>query len=194
LREAVNFFLEAMALDPDYAPAHAGLADACIILGSYGLMAPMEALSKAKAATLKVVGAELSLDKTEALPPGSRAATPIGDGYLLANPLIDRWVVADGRTQVVAIPGAALASDEQRLGEALFFTTLMAPGNPTDGARSSFTCETALSGVGLSWHSVAPGTSFPPTGEPNLATEASTYSLATPTMDGGSSLTNTSPI
>jgi len=38
--------------------------------------------------------------------------------------------------------GAAEPRPQQRLGEALFFTTLMAPWNRADGATSRFTCET----------------------------------------------------
>ena len=37
---------------------------------------------------------------------------------------------------------APLATTEERLGEALFFTTLMAPGNSSEGSHSRFSCET----------------------------------------------------
>ena len=49
------------------------------------------------------------------------------------------------RAGVVPAAGAAGApprSVESRVGEALFFTTLMAPWNTSDGKRSRFTCET----------------------------------------------------
>jgi len=36
----------------------------------------------------------------------------------------------------------SLATTEERLGEALFFTTLMAPGNSSEGSHSRFSCET----------------------------------------------------
>ena len=42
----------------------------------------------------------------------------------------------------VEAPQAPLATSEERLGEALFFTTLMAPGNSSEGSHSRFSCET----------------------------------------------------
>jgi hypothetical protein len=77
---------------------------------------------------------------------------------LAANPLLDAWVLLD-RTPPVVIPIETIEpggpggpgepgapgparSAASRVGEALFFTTLMAPWNPSDGAHSRFTCET----------------------------------------------------
>ncbi len=98
------------------------------------------------------------------LAPGSAAATLGADGALLvANPLGDawlqlqpgwkrasqpRWVLAGERERVSAAigasrwPGPAERSESWRLGEILFFTTLMAPHNSAEGALSRFTCET----------------------------------------------------
>lgn len=75
----------------------------------------------------------------QALPPGT---TDIR-GPLAANPLLDAWVNWDETEPTLehATPTSTRAA-ESRLGEALFFTTLMAPWNVSDGPRSRFTCET----------------------------------------------------
>lgn len=84
---------------------------------------------------------------THPLVPGSVMEAPLDDGTtVLANPLLDAWVVDDG-TQARVVPVAAGAGEptrsvESRVGEALFFTTLMAPWNRTKGSLSRFTCET----------------------------------------------------
>lgn len=88
-----------------------------------------------------------------ALVPGSRGLERASAGpkakVVIANPLLDAWVMLDesGRVRVVPVtatpgetePARAVAS---RLGEALFFTSLMAPKNTSEGALSRFTCET----------------------------------------------------
>lgn len=69
-------------------------------------------------------------------PPGSSA---IANG-VAANPLLDAWVTKD---KVVKVPDdAPPRTDRDRLGEALFFTGLMAPESSSDGAASRFSCET----------------------------------------------------
>lgn len=52
LRKAIEYFDEAIAKDPTYAPAHAGVADSYALLGSngYDAMPPREAMPLAKAA------------------------------------------------------------------------------------------------------------------------------------------------
>lgn len=50
LHRAVDFFAEATLLDPEYASAHAGIADAYAILLDYGLMAPARALERSRTA------------------------------------------------------------------------------------------------------------------------------------------------
>jgi hypothetical protein len=72
-------------------------------------------------------------------------AAALGDGRrVLADPLLDAWVVDDGtQARVVPVVDATPArSTEARVGEALFFTTLIAPWNRTKGSVSRFTCET----------------------------------------------------
>jgi hypothetical protein len=80
-------------------------------------------------------------------PAGIRDGVPMaGGGFLAADPLLDRWVRVDAEGyQTLAPAGAELADDrsfEERLGEALAFTTAMAPWNSAEGKRSRFTCET----------------------------------------------------
>ncbi len=80
-------------------------------------------------------------------PPGTSAVARVGpDEWVAANPLLDAWVTASGaRVRVVPVPPAAGSrppTDEERLGEVLFFTRAMAPWTKSDGALSRFTCET----------------------------------------------------
>ncbi len=84
--------------------------------------------------------------RTRAIPPGSAMIEDAGDGsWVVANPLLDAWVrVTPTDTTLVAVEERSpeTRSVESRLGEALFFTTLMAPWNRSDGRLSRFTCET----------------------------------------------------
>ena len=81
--------------------------------------------------------------------PGARdlVMLPAG-GFVTANPLLDAFVIerpGDEPRAIVPVVdrgGPRSPSDEARLGEALFFTTLMAPENRTEDAHSRFTCET----------------------------------------------------
>jgi hypothetical protein len=78
--------------------------------------------------------------------PGGAAEASLGDGrWAVADSLLDAWVIDDGgapRVIPVADDGARIArSSESRVGEALLFTTLMAPWNRTRGSLSRFTCE-----------------------------------------------------
>jgi glutathione S-transferase len=50
LRKGLDFFQQALARDPYYALAHAGIADSYAILGFYCMMPPAEAFPAAKAA------------------------------------------------------------------------------------------------------------------------------------------------
>jgi hypothetical protein len=85
---------------------------------------------------------------TRAVPPGSAAVERLDDGTLVfANPLLDAWVrVAPGAgdAAVAHVDDAASQgrSGPSRLGEALFFTTLLAPWDRSNGRLSRFTCET----------------------------------------------------
>jgi TolB-like protein/Tfp pilus assembly protein PilF len=55
IRQAIAFYEQAIARDPNYALAYAGLAEAYVILPGYTATAPREANSQAKAAALKAL-------------------------------------------------------------------------------------------------------------------------------------------
>ena len=81
------------------------------------------------------------------LPPGTAALETLDDGGLaIANPLVDAWVrvAASAAVEVVHVEDepARERSVESRVGEALFFTSLMAPWDKSEGRLSRFTCET----------------------------------------------------
>ena len=62
LREAIDYFSQSIAKDPNYAPAYAGLSDSYALAGDwqYGILAPGVAYPKAKAAATQA----LELDST----------------------------------------------------------------------------------------------------------------------------------
>jgi len=55
LLKGLQFFEEALALDPEYAPAHAGVADAYSLLAFYGMVRPNESMPRAKDAAQKAL-------------------------------------------------------------------------------------------------------------------------------------------
>ena len=63
LQRAVEYFHEALAKDPQYAQAYAGLADSYALLGNsdFAVMSPREAYPKAKAAAMKALQLDNSL-------------------------------------------------------------------------------------------------------------------------------------
>jgi len=81
------------------------------------------------------------------LVPGTAAAVIADDGTLIAaDPLLDAWVTRDhDRVNLVRVaesPDHPARSLESRIGELLFYTTMMAPWNSSEGKLSRFTCET----------------------------------------------------
>ncbi len=64
LKKALESFHNAIVLDPNYALAYAGLADACTILAEYGIALPNEVRPKARAAVQKAL--ELAPDLADA--------------------------------------------------------------------------------------------------------------------------------
>lgn len=60
LQKAVEYFNQAVALDPNYAPAHAGLAGCYALYSTYEVSSPKDSFPKAKEAVLKA----LALDET----------------------------------------------------------------------------------------------------------------------------------
>jgi serine/threonine-protein kinase len=61
IRRAAQCFERAVALDPEYALAWAGLADARTVLGLYGLARPEETMPRAKEAATRAVALDPSL-------------------------------------------------------------------------------------------------------------------------------------
>jgi hypothetical protein len=77
--------------------------------------------------------------------PGCSDLVLSGERLLCANPLFDAWVELDARGPVLHPARPPAPNDpppDVRLGEALFFTTLMAPDARSDGRLSRFSCET----------------------------------------------------
>ena len=60
LRKAIDYFNQAIAKDPNYALAYAGLADSYVLLSVYGAASPQDSIPQAKAAAKKA----LELDDT----------------------------------------------------------------------------------------------------------------------------------
>jgi hypothetical protein len=90
--------------------------------------------------------------RTDSFVPGTNAVTALhgvapGQALVFANPLLDAWILSRPGTAPVIVPVAAAREGHRvelavRLGEALFFTTLMAPWSRAEGPLSRFTCET----------------------------------------------------
>jgi TolB-like protein/DNA-binding winged helix-turn-helix (wHTH) protein/Tfp pilus assembly protein PilF len=60
MNKALTFFDQAIALDPSYAPAYAGLSETYLLLPYYGAVAPTDAIPRGKAAAIRA----LDLDET----------------------------------------------------------------------------------------------------------------------------------
>jgi hypothetical protein len=82
--------------------------------------------------------------RTEPAPPGvSDAISTWNDGIVYASPLFDAWIKLDRRgTHFARVDPERRPEPDVRLGEALFFTELMAPDNSSRGTHSRFSCET----------------------------------------------------
>ena len=65
LTNSVAYFEQAIAKDPNYALAYAGLTDSYIILGNFSLLPPKEAYPKAKAAAMKALELDGSLAQAQ---------------------------------------------------------------------------------------------------------------------------------
>lgn len=61
LQESITFFHQAIAYDPDYAPAYAGIADSYIVMENSGYLAPTDANPLIKANALKAVELDANL-------------------------------------------------------------------------------------------------------------------------------------
>lgn len=133
---------------------------AAINVGQWGVVTPkwVELRSVDEAFELTVAGtggdvvATANIDRagsvTDVRPrtiePGLRQLARLDDGFIAANPLLDSWtwIGDDGTTRFVDVASSSARDTDVRLGEALFFTTAMAPRGDSEGAHSRFTCET----------------------------------------------------
>lgn len=82
--------------------------------------------------------------ETEPALPGASDAVFGADGQVrYASPLFDAWVHLDRYgSRLVRVEPNRRPESAQRLGEALFFTELIAPENDSSGGHSRFSCET----------------------------------------------------
>jgi len=92
------------------------------------------------------VAAPPIVDTVTELVPGTNDVVERSDGAMIyADPLLDAWVAVTTEgapPTIVPVPETAPRDPVVRLGEALIFTTLMAPWARSDGPLSRFTCET----------------------------------------------------
>jgi len=132
-----------------------GARIAAINVSDYGVLTP-KALSidgdditvtgygSDKAAVIHVAGGHETVT-VRPLVPGVRSMTRAAGGFVMASPLLDAWVVDRPGSEPRVIPvrdDKDSRSFDTRLGEALIFTSLMAPWNKSEGKLSRFTCET----------------------------------------------------
>ncbi len=83
------------------------------------------------------------VEHAELLPGTSDAQLTRGGALVAANPLFDAWIVQRGaKPRVIPASPAPPRSMLSRIGELLFFTTMMSPWNSSEGKLSRFTCET----------------------------------------------------
>src|SRR3989441_8151035 len=66
LRKAIDYFNQAVAKDPSYALAYAGLADAYVLLSGFGAASPKDSLPEAKAAAEKGLDLDGTLGEAHA--------------------------------------------------------------------------------------------------------------------------------
>ncbi|MCA1850405.1 MAG: tetratricopeptide repeat protein, partial [Acidobacteria bacterium] len=80
-RKAIEYFNQAIALDPNYALAYAGLADTYALLSSFGFTPPSEGMTKAQ----EFARQALSLDDSLAEPHATLGLTRLSYGYDFAG-------------------------------------------------------------------------------------------------------------
>ena len=66
LKKGVEYFRQAIAKDPNYSLAHAGIADCLLLLGLFGSDSPREIMPQAKAAAMKSIQLDESLGEAYA--------------------------------------------------------------------------------------------------------------------------------
>lgn len=126
-------------------------------LGEEGLVTPkalafadddhVVAAGAGSGTALRVTVSTRAKEKVPSLP-GVSSIALTKSGFIGASALLDAWVVVTGPEQddVRAVPVPVLEPDtrgvDSRVGEALVFTTMMAPRQKSEGPLSRFTCET----------------------------------------------------
>ncbi len=154
----VDSFLYLYDVDLD---ARRATRKAAVNLGERGVVVPKVLLLSDATARVSGYGSDkllqLNLDDAHDRPspasetitelvPGTNDVVERSDGALVfADPLLDAWVAVDrpgARPTIVPVATTAPRDPVLRLGEALIFTTLMAPWSRSDGPLSRFTCET----------------------------------------------------
>lgn len=66
LKKGVEYFQQAIAEDPNYSLAHAGIADCLVLLGLFGAENPREIMPQAKAAAMEAINLDASLGEAYA--------------------------------------------------------------------------------------------------------------------------------
>jgi len=66
LKKGVDYFRQAIAEDPNYSLAHAGIADCLVLLGLFGANNPREIMPQAKAAAIEAINLDESLGEAHA--------------------------------------------------------------------------------------------------------------------------------
>jgi len=64
LKQAVEFFDQAILKDPNYALAHSGLAESYVLFPNYAVAMPLDSMPKAKSAALRAIALDDSLAET----------------------------------------------------------------------------------------------------------------------------------
>ncbi len=110
-------------------------------------MVTVTAFGSERLLRLVVEGDDVSVEESITVPAGTTDLDIGRSGRIvLANPLLDEVLVlpADSSAGLARLGqfGVGNRSPESRLGEMIFFTTLMAPENSSDDHHSRFTCET----------------------------------------------------
>lgn len=93
---------------------------------------------------LRVANGMIESRNVRAVPPGITDFVESDGTLLAADPLLDRVyrIRPNHEPAEIAWSGPPAGSARRRLGEVLFYTTLLTPGNKTEGELSRFTCET----------------------------------------------------
>lgn len=97
-----------------------------------------------RSATLRFATGAAPTAVTHPALPGCADVIELARRRVCANPLFDAWTAlgSEPRVHPVRPDGPGDPNPQEKLGEALFFTTLMAPDAKSDGRLSRFTCET----------------------------------------------------